>query len=104
MDIWFGDDETAELCSRADRLRARWGAAEGMAVGRRLLQIEAAPSVEALQELPGGLRRDPADGTWMIDIKGVATIKFELENGTADGRHAVRVIAVSDQPVGRNRR
>ncbi|MFY1661177.1 hypothetical protein [Micromonospora sp. WMMD1274] len=104
MDIWFGDDETADLCSRAARLTARWGSTGGMAVGRKLIQIEAAPTVEALQSLPGDLRRDPTDGSWMISVGGVAIIKFEINNGTADGTHVVRVLAVTDQPAGRTRR
>jgi hypothetical protein len=104
MDIWFGDDGTAELCSQAARLRARWGVTGGMAVGRRLVQIEAAPTLEALRSLPGGLRRDPADGTWMITVDDVAIIRFELDNGTADGSPVVRVLAVNDRPAGRTRR
>ncbi|MTK05180.1 hypothetical protein [Micromonospora sp. CP22] len=104
MDIWFGDDETAELCSRAARLTARWGAAGGRAVGRKLVQIEAAATVEALRALPGGLRRDATDDTWMINVDGVAIIKFKLDDRTGDGAGTVRVLAVSDQPAGGTRR
>lgn len=104
MDIWFGDDETAELCSQAAKLTARWGAAGGMAIGRRLLQIEAAPTVEALRALPGGLRRDATDDTWMINVGNVAVIRFALDDRTSDGAGTVRVLSVSDQPAGRTRR
>lgn len=103
MDIWFGDDGTAELCSRAEKLTARWGPTGGRAVGRKLLQIEAAPTVEALQALPG-LRRDPTNGTWMISIDSVAIIKFELDSGPADGTRVVHVLTVTDQLAGRTRR
>ncbi|WP_204000553.1 hypothetical protein [Micromonospora lutea] len=103
MDIWFGDDETAELCSRAANLTARWGAAGGMAVGRRLLQIEAAPTVEALRALPGGLCRDATDDTWMINVGNVAVIRFALDDRTY-GAGTVRVLSVSDQPAVRIRR
>jgi hypothetical protein len=76
----------------------------GMAVGRRLLQIEAAPTMTALQTLPGDLRRDATDGTWMINASDVAIIKFELDDGAANGTHAVRVLSVSGQPAERKRR
>ncbi len=104
MDIWFGDDETAELCSRAAKLAARWGAVGGRAVGRKLVQIEAAPSVEALRALPGDLRRDATDGTWMISVDGVAIIRFELDSQVPHGEGAIRVFSVSDQQAGRTRR
>lgn len=104
MDIWFGDDETAELCSRGASLAARWGAVGGRAVGRKLVQIEAAPTLEALRALPGGLRRDATDDTWMINVDGVAIIRFELDDRTGDGVGTVRVLSVSDQPAGRARR
>ncbi len=96
MEIWFGDDETAELCSRANKLAARWGATGGRAVGRKLVQIEAAPSVEALQALPGDLRSDATDGTWMISAGGVAIIRFEVDCQATHGEGAIRVLSVSD--------
>ena len=104
MEIWFGDDETAELCSRTARLTARWGPAGGMAVGRRLLQIEAAPTVEALCVLPGKCRPDEADGTWLIDVEEVAVIRFQLGSGTAGTARKAHVISVSNHPTGRKRR
>lgn len=104
MDIWFGDDETAELCSRARKLAARWGAIGGRAVGRKLVQIEATSSVEALRALPGAPRRDATDGTWMISVDGVAIIRFELDNEATHGAGAIRVLSVSDQQAGRTRR
>jgi hypothetical protein len=104
MDIWFGDDETAELCSRATKLAARWGAAGGRAVGRKLVQIEAAPSVEALRAIPGDLRRDATDDTWMISVDGVAIIRFEFDTQATHGEGAIRVLSVSDQEAGRTRR
>jgi hypothetical protein len=97
MDVWFGDDETADLCSRVAMLRARWGAVGGVAVGRRLLQIEAAPTAEALLSLPGRPRQDPADGTWLIDVDGVASIRFELDDRLVAGSRVVRVLSVTDQ-------
>ena len=103
MDICFGDDETAELCSRAEKLTARWGPTGGRAVGRKLLQIEAAPTVEALQALPG-VRRDPVNDTWMISIDSVAIIKFELDTGPAGGMRMAHVLTVTDQLSGRTRR
>lgn len=96
MDVWFGDDETADLCSRAAMLRARWGAVGGMSVGRRLLQIEAAPTVEALRWLPGRPRQDLTDGTWLIDVDGVASIRFELDDRLVAGSRVVRVLSVTD--------
>jgi hypothetical protein len=96
MDIWFGDDETAELCSRAAKLATRWGAAGGRAVGRKLMQIEAAPSLEALRALPGHLRQDATDGTWMINVDGVATIRFEPDSPTTTGKGAIRVLSISN--------
>jgi hypothetical protein len=104
MDIWFGDDETAELCGCATRLATRWGPSGGRAVGRRLLQIEAAPTIQALQALPGGLRNDATDGTWMIKVQDVAVIKFELDGDTVNGTHLVRVLSVTDLPAERKRR
>src|SRR5262245_48127947 len=104
MDILFDDDETADLCSHAARLTARWGTKDGRAVGRKLVQIEAATTVEALRALPGGLRRDAANGTWMINVNGVAIIRFELDSDTDDGARTVRVLAVTDQPAERKRR
>ena len=103
MDIWFGDDDTAELCSRTTSLTARWGPKGGMAVGRRLLQIEAAPTVTALQKLPGDLRQDATDGTWMINASDVVIIKFELDDGAA-GAQTIRVLSVSDRSAERKRR
>src|SRR5690348_10254718 len=104
MDIWFGDDDTAELCSRATSLTARWGPKGGRAVGRKLLQIEAAPTMSAIRALPGHLRRDATDGTWMINADDAVIIKFKLDDGVADGAQAIRVLSVSDQPAERKRR
>lgn len=104
MDIWFGDDDTAELCSCATSLTARWGPKGGMTVGRRLLQIEAAPTVSALQALPGDLRRDATDDTWMINAGDAVIIRFRLDDGAANGAQVVRVLSVSDRPAGRKRR
>lgn len=97
MDVWFSDDETADLCGRASMLKARWGAVGGMAVGRRLMQIEAAPTVDALRSLPGRARQDSTDGTWTIDVHGVASIRFEVNDRLADGSYMVRVLSITDQ-------
>lgn len=104
MEIWFGDDDTAELCSRAAMLAERWGAIGGRAVGRRLLQIEAARTIEALRALPGGLHHDPSDGTWVTRVEGVAIISFELDDGATGRTKTVRVLSVSDQTAGRTSR
>jgi plasmid maintenance system killer protein len=104
MEIWFGDDETAELCSRTAKLTARWGPAGGKAVGRRLIQIEAAPTIEALCALPGKCRLDAANGTWLVDVEDIAVIRFRFGSGTAGTACKAHVISVSNHPTGRTRR
>jgi hypothetical protein len=76
MKLQFADAEVAALCCSLQRLTARWGSAGGEEVGRRLLQIKAAPDIAALQTLPGRCRRDGNNETWLIDVDGVATITF----------------------------
>jgi hypothetical protein len=105
MDIWFADPETAAVCCCLRELRARWGPDGGPKVGRRLLQMKAAPTLAALRSLPGRCRRcDSGDGNWLIDVDGVATIMFRPEPTTseADGSRIIvraTVISVIDHPM-----
>jgi hypothetical protein len=104
MEIWFADPETAATCCCLERLRARWGPDGGRKIGRRLLQMKAAPTLAALRSLPGRCRRcDSGDGNWLIDVDPVATILFRPEpaaTATDGSKTIVRatVISVIDHP------
>jgi hypothetical protein len=104
VEIWFDDDETAALCCRSARLTARWGVAGGRVLGRRLAQIEAAPTVDALSALPGKCRLDVSDGTWLIDAGDVAIIRLRVGRERAGAVTKAYVISVNDHPNGRARR
>lgn len=104
MEIWFADDDTAEMCGCVTKLATRWGPTGGRAVGRKLLQLQAAPSVEALRTLPGGLCHDTTNDTWMIKVEGVAVITFELGADATEGLHLARVLSVTDLSAERKRR
>jgi hypothetical protein len=105
MEIWFADQKMAALCCELERLRARWGPDGGTGVGRRLQQMKAARTLEALRALPGRCRPcDGSEGNWMIDIDGVAVIVFRLEladDGAAVLGTVVRatVVSVIDHPL-----
>lgn len=102
MEIWFADREMAAVCCRLERLCERWGPDGGPKIGRRLLQMKAAPTLAALRSLPGRCRRsDHGDGNWLIDVDPIATILFRPESTTtSDGSRTLRVtvISVIDHP------
>jgi hypothetical protein len=83
VEIWFADPQTAALCCCLERLQARWGPEGGQQVGRRLQQMKAAPTLEALSTLPGNCR-PCGDGNWLLDVAGLATILFRPDPPDGD--------------------
>ena len=99
MEICFADPQTAAVCCCLERLRERWGAEGGPRVGRRLQQMKAAPTLEALGTLPGRCRPcDDGAGNWLIDVAGIATIVFRPgppADGADDSGMIVRATVLS---------
>ena len=101
MEVWFADHTTQELCTQLGKLQARWGRVDGERVARRLLQLRAAPTLEAMMRLPGNCRPSPAaDGTWLIDVDGVARLRLRPGGPGTDDKALttaqITVVAISD--------
>ena len=105
VEIWFADPQTAAVCSCLEQLQERWGPDGGTQVGRRLQQMEAAPTLKALRTLPGRCRPCDAHGeNWVIDVAEIATIVFRPDppaSGSRESEMIARAIVISvlDYPI-----
>ena len=109
MDIAFADRDLRDLCNHLARLVARWGQRDGRWIGRRLREMQAAPTLAELLAMPGECGPSGnGDGSWAIRVGNLVTVRFRPNPPCADIRSAgevksVTVIAIIDHVNGGDR-
>lgn len=75
MHLRFADATLARVCSSGRLLQQRWGRDRGLAVGRSLLALHAAPDLTAVRTIPSC--RSGSDSTeWSVSVPAAADIIF----------------------------
>lgn len=75
VQLKFVDAVLARACSSRRLLQQRWGRDCGLAVGRGLLMLRAAPDLDAVRTIPA-CRELPEIKGWRIDVLEAARIDF----------------------------
>ena len=108
MDIVFKSKQLGKLCNDDRLARKKWGKAQAGILGRRLDDLRAAPSLEVLRGLPGGLHelKGTRAGQLALDLKGGDRLIIEpaheppptKPDGGLDWKQvtAVRIVEVVD--------
>jgi plasmid maintenance system killer protein len=108
VDIVFKNKQLEKLCNDDRLAQKNWGKAQAAVLGRRLDDLRAAPSLEALRGLPGNLHELKGDraGQLALDLKGGDRLIIEpaheppptKPDGGLDWRQvtAVRIVEVVD--------
>lgn len=90
MHLSFEDAALAQLCNCGHLLQERWGSAQGLAVGRRLLLLSSAPDLDAVRSIP--TCRAPSESEtaeWNMTVRSITAITFIPQQrvpATTDGR------------------
>ena len=108
MDIVFKSKQLEKICNDDRLAQKKWGKAQAGVLARRLDDLRAAPSLDSLRGLPGGLHELKGNraGQLALDLKGGDRLIIEpapeppptKPDGGLDWKQvtAVRIVEVMD--------
>jgi len=79
MDILFRDDALRKRCTVQKERRRAWGAERASQIGRRLDDLQAAPSLEMMRSLPGRCEELTGDRAGQLSLRVGANYRLLFE-------------------------